>query len=151
MFIVRWFRWIWEIENLFNSNIIVCLVLQFADYCWSSVCLAVAFPLMNSFIFCIGSFSWILSSENWRKPQFTNNNNNSSMNYLKWSNKKNRICWIKWKDEERMRQDEITAAADREGRIWTCYSILFPMNWKYVLRLNDFHTFVVHLLFAAVL
>lgn len=39
------------------------------------------------------------------------------MNYLKWSNKKNRICGIKWKDEERMRQDEITAAADREGRI----------------------------------
>lgn len=41
----RPFRWIWEIENLFNSNIIVCLVLQFADYCWSSVCLAVAFIL----------------------------------------------------------------------------------------------------------
>lgn len=73
----------------------ICLVFQFADYCWWGCCMFGS--CFSIHLLSVRLFIWLLVAFYHVKLriglQFTNNNNNSNMHHSKWPNKKNRIEW----------------------------------------------------------
>lgn len=102
-------------EYLSNSNIVVCLAFQFADYCWLLVCLAVLLS-HSFFVRAHLTAGLVLSCE-------TEVSFNLQIITITVT------CTM---------PNTIPKNQMEKNNIHTWYSILFSMNWKYVVRLNIF-------------
>lgn len=113
-------------EYLSNSNIVVCLVFQFADYCRLLVCLAVRF--FPSIILC--EHIWLLLDLPCEIEVSFNLQIITITVTCTMPDSTRRIKWTR----EREKEKKNLYIYSQTMKHW----ILFSMNWKYVVRLNNF-------------